>query len=237
MTRPESYHLLDILAEVADPRKKKGCRYSLKSMLGLIGVGVLCGHKGYTPIATWARTQPALTNALGFKDRKTPCAAAFHNLLKKLDTVKLEQALTKWATAVYQSHSVLANTFTAVAIDGKSLCGSSTEEKRRTHLLAAVSHELGIPLAQCAVGEKTNEIPLSIELLNAFDVAGKVITTDALLTQRAFCEEILAKGADYVLPVKGNQKHLYEDIKDLFRPFSETDTPDVETRRFQALHT
>lgn len=237
MTRPESYHFLDILAEVPDPRKKKGRRYSLKSMLGLIGVGVLCGHKGYTPIATWARRHPALTKALGFKTRKTPCAAAFHNLLKRLDAAALEQALTKWATAVYKNHPVLANTLTAVAIDGKSLCGSSTEEKRRTHLLAVVSHELGIPLAQCAVDGKTNEIPVSTELLNAFDIAGKVITTDALLTQRPFCEEILAKGGEYVLIVKANQQTLYEDIRDLFEPLCETDTPEVETRRFQALHT
>ena len=133
-------------------------------------------------------------------------------------------------------HPVLANTLTAVALDGKSLRGTHTQETRRTHLLAAVSHELGIPLAQCAVGQKTNEIPMSIELFNAFDVARKVITTDALLTQRAFCEEILAKDAEYVLPLKANQKTLFEDIKVLFEPFSETDTPDVETRRFEALH-
>ena len=237
MTSTQSYHLLDMLAEVPDPRKRKGRRYPLQSILGLIEVGVLCGHKGYTPIATWIRTQPALAKALGFRNGKTPCAAALHNVLKKLDTVKLEQVLTQWVAAVYQSTPALANTLTAVALDGKSLRGTHTEETRRIHLLAAVSHELGIPLAQSAVSEKTNEIPMSIELLNAFDVARKVITTDALLTQRGFCEEILAKDAEYLLPVKANQKTLFEDIKDLFEPFSETDAPEVETRRFDALHT
>ena len=103
MTRTQSYHLFDMLAEVPDPRKKKGHRYPLKSILGLIEVGLLCGHKGYTPIATWARTQPALTKALGFRNGKTPCAAALHNVLKKLDTLKLEQVLMPWTTAVYQS--------------------------------------------------------------------------------------------------------------------------------------
>ena len=49
MTRPESYHLLDMLAEVADPRKKKGCRHPLQAMLGVLGVGLLCGHKGTIP--------------------------------------------------------------------------------------------------------------------------------------------------------------------------------------------
>ena len=84
------------------------------------------------------------------------------------------------------------NRLTAVAIDGKSLRHRHPRVPR-LHLLAAVSHELGIPLAQCAVGEKTNEIPVASQLLKHFDVARKVITTDALLTQRGFCKDILAK--------------------------------------------
>ena len=113
-----------------------------------------------------------------------------------------------------------------LAIDGKTLGNSHTEDARRTHLLAAVFHELGIPVAECAVSEKTNEIPVSLELLKAFDVTGLVITTDALLTQRKFCQEILEHQADYCLPVKANQKQLYEDIRDLFEPFDETDPPE-----------
>ena len=123
------------------------------------------------------------------------------------------------------------------AIDGKSLRGTHLVESHRIHLLAAVSHELGIPLAECAVGEKTNEIPVSTQLLKHFDVAGKVITTDALLTQRAFCKELLAADADYALPVKANQKQVLEDIRDLFKPLSETDPPEVDARRFENLHT
>ena len=113
----------------------------------------------------------------------------------------------------------------------------SAEETHRTHLLAVVSHELGIPLAQCAVSEKTTEVPISRQLLKAFDVGEKVVTTDALLTQRRFCQDVLAADADYALPVKANHKQMYQDIKDLFEPLSMTDTPEVETRRFECLHT
>ena len=237
MTRNHSCHLLDMLAEVSDPRKKKGLRHPLKAMLGVLVVGLLCGHKGYTCIATWLRRQPTLAKALGFKHRKTPAGSTFHNLLKALDVEKLEQTLTKWVMATYQRCPFFENRLTAVAIDGKSLHGTDTQESRRLHLLAAVSHELGIPLAQCAVGEKTNEIPVASQLLKHFDVARKVITTDALLTQRGFCKDILAANADYALPVKANQKQLFEDIRDLFEPLSETDPPEVNARRFENLHT
>ena len=236
MTRNPSCHLLDILAEVPDPRKKKGRRHPLKAMLGVLVVGLLCNHKGYTSIATWLRSQTRLAKTLGFKHKKTPCSSTFHNLLKALDVGKLEQTLTKWVMATYQRCPFFESRLTAVAIDGKSLHGTHTQESRRLHLLAAVSHELGIPLAECAVGEKTNEVPISTQLLKAFDVSEKVITTDALLTQRTFCKELLAANADYVLPVKANQKQLFQDIRDLFEPLSKIDLPEVETRRFENLH-
>ena len=239
MTRSSSCHLLDILAEVSDPRHKKGKRHPLTSILALIVIGLLANHKGYTSIATWARNQPELTKALGFTSPKTPCAATIHNLLKRLDVVRLEAALTKWVFSEFESYQVSeTQDLEGVAIDGKELCGSKDPETGfRTHLLAAVSHETGVVLAECAVDGKTNEIPISTELLKAFDVIGKVVTTDALLTQKTFCEEVIESQADYALPVKENQKNMYDDIHDLFRPFSETDPPEVEERKFENLHT
>ena len=65
----------------------------------------------------------------------------------------------------------------------------------------------------------------------------KVVTTDALLTQRTFCKEVLEHQADYALPVKENHKQMYDDIQQLFEPLSETDATEVETRRFENLHT
>ena len=239
MTRTPSCHLLDILAEVPDPRNEKGKRYPLVPILVLIVIGLMSNHKGYTSIATWARSQPELAKALGFKPRKTPCAATLHNLLKRLDVVSLEASLTKWAFSKLEDFQVLkTQQLEGVAIDGKELCGSKDPETGyRTHLLSAVSHELGITLAQCAVSRKTNEIPISTKLLKALDVTGKVVTTDALLTQRTFCKDIIEHQAHYALPVKENHKQMYDDIRQLFEPLSETDPPQVEKQRFENLHT
>lgn len=238
MTSNHSCHLLDILAEVPEPRKKKGKRYSLVSILALIVIGLMSNHKGYTSIATWARSQPELTKALGFKSEKTPCASTLHNLLKCLDVVSLETSLTKWAASKLETQRPLkTQELPGVAIDGKELRGSQAPETQcRTHLLSAVSHELGIPLAQCAVSHKTNEIPISTQLLKTFDVAGKVITTDALLTQKTFCKAVRAHQGDYLLPVKENQKQMFTDIRELFEMLSETDDIEVDARRFKNLH-
>ena len=227
---------VDMLAEVADPRKKKGRRHPLVAMLTLTVVGLLCNQRSYTQIAKWARLHPDLRQALGFTAKQTPAASTFHYLFRRLDVDAVEKTLTQWTTQTLARLDVSTSDLKGLAIDGKALGNSHTEDARRTHLLAAVFHELGIPIAECAVSEKTNEIPVSIELLKAFDVAGLVITTDALLTQRKFCQEILGRQADYCLPVKANQKQLYEDIRALFEPFDETDPPEVERRRFENLH-
>ena len=120
MTSSSSCHLLDILAEVSDPRHKKGKRHPLTSILALIVIGLLANHKGYTSIATWARNQPELPKALGFTSPKTPCAATIHNLLKRLDVVRLEAALTKWVFSQFESYQVSeTQDLEGVAIDGK----------------------------------------------------------------------------------------------------------------------
>ena len=236
MTRSFSCHLLDMLAEVPDPRNKKGCRHPLVSMLALTVVGLLCGQRSYTAIAKWARIHPDLRHALGFTGKQTPAASTFHYLYRRLNITAVEKILTQWTTQTLASLPISTSDLKGLAIDGKTLGNSHTQDARRTHLLAAVCHELAVPLAECAVSEKTNEIPVSIQLLKTFDISSLVITTDALLTQRKVCQEILQRQADYCFPVKANQKQLYEDIRDLFEPFDETDPPEVERRRFENLH-
>ena len=146
MTRPSSCHLLGMLAEVPDPRNKKGKRHPLKSVLTLVVVGLMCGHKGYTSIATWARYQPALTKALGFTHKITPCPATISNLLKRLDIVALEKTLTKWVNKVIQSRPDLTSCLDAVSMDGKTMRATHKQDATTSHLLSVVSHELGITL-------------------------------------------------------------------------------------------
>jgi predicted transposase YbfD/YdcC len=86
-------------------------------------------------------------------------------------------------------------------------------------LLSCISHRLGIVLAQVAVSDKTNEITKVDDLLEGLVLTGKVVTGDAMITQRAIAEKILSKGGDYLLVVKDNQPQLLEDIKMSFADY------------------
>ena len=236
MTKTKSRHLIDILAEVPDPRNAKGKRHPLRAILALAVIAMMCGYRSYSAIAEWGRTYASdLVKVLGFTRAKTPCAATLHNLFKKLNIAQLEAVLTQWGVETLESHPVACPPI-AVAIDGKTLRGSAKQQATVSHLLSVVSHQLGVTIAQKAVDTKTNEIPISTEILSAFDLRGKIVTTDALLTQRHFCKTVCALDADYVVPVGLNHKQLHHDIRCLFDPPTDIKPTQSAFNSLQQMH-
>ena len=233
MTQTSSGYLIEILAQVPDPRKAKGKRHPLSAILALAVIAIMCGYRSYSTIAEWGRTYgPTLVKALGFTHAKTPCAATLHNLFKRVDIAKLEAVLTETLQSLPQASPRLA-----LAIDGKKLNGSAGQNATVNHLLSVVSHELGVTIAQKAVDNKTNEIPVSTEILSAFDIKGIIVTTDALLTQRNFCTRVCALDGDYVVPVGLNHKQLHQDIACLFTPPTDINTTEGTINALQQMHT
>ena len=103
-----------------------------------------------------------------------------------------------------------------IAIDGKAVRGARDKDGKAPHLVAALAHGIGAVLGQVAVTAKSNEIPAVRDLLNAFtDLAGAVITIDALHTQSDTAQVITGRGADYVMTVKGNMPTLHRQLKKL----------------------
>jgi predicted transposase YbfD/YdcC len=103
--------------------------------------------------------------------------------------------------------------YKAMAIAGKSLRGSKKQGAPAARLLSALGHRLGLTLLQVAVADKTNEITAVQELLQELVLKDKVVTVDALLTQREVAQTILDQGGDYVMVVKGNQPGLLAQVE------------------------
>ncbi len=95
-------NLLELLAQIPDPRDRRGRRHPLVAMLATIVCAVLTGSRGYRAIAQWARSQsPTVWQWLGFR-RKPPCANSFRNLLLALKPEVLESILRQWMAAAVQ---------------------------------------------------------------------------------------------------------------------------------------
>jgi len=190
-----SRSLLEVLAQVPDPRQPSGRRHPLSAMLALACAATLCGAKGYGAIAEWGRNYGAdLARALGFTRDKTPCAATFFLLFRRLDRVALEAALSAWAGSILEQLPPPKGAVDALAIDGKTLRGSKQQGALDVHLLSVLSHRLGLTLHQQAVSDKTNEIGAIHQVLSALVLEGRVVTVDALLCQRKVAAAIVARG-------------------------------------------
>lgn len=209
--------LLEYLGQVPDPRGRQGRRFSLSAMLATVVCGLMAGARGFEAIEAWIHAQPPeVWWRLGYY-RRPPCANAFRKLLTGVCPRALEEAVGRWTQALLGDLPADASLH-AVALDGKSLCGTLTAHGRTVHLLALLDRRSGCVLAQRAVDDKTNEIPAARELLATVDLRRRVVTADALHCQRETARRILDSGGHYLLVVKDNQAELHGALQAEFAP-------------------
>ena len=197
----------------ADSRSSQGRRHPLGAILALAVCAMLCGARSLNAIAQWGRDQGGATaEVLGFTRKKTPCVATFHRVFKGLDVVAFEAVAGGWlADSGVESDDPLS-------LDGKTLRGIHGNEIPGVHLVSAYASRAGAVLAQVAAPGKGQELAAAKEVLRQVPLEGRVVVADALLTQREVCEQIVAGGGEYVLPVKANQPTLYRDLEAAFSP-------------------
>src|SRR5215467_5118639 len=209
--------LVEVFAAIPDFRQSRGKRHALSAIFALACCAMLCGARSYSAIAEWGRNYGTrIARALGFT-HGTPCAATLHTIFRHIDRDEFEAYLGVWADSVVESQAPAAEPpGAAVALDGKTLRGSKKPGAPGMHLLSALAHHVGVTLAQHAVDDKTNEITAVEALLQGLVLEGRVMTMDALLTQRHVAQTIVDKGGDYVMIVKENQPQLHADIELVF---------------------
>ncbi|MCC2280996.1 ISAs1 family transposase [Streptomyces sp. ET3-23] len=208
----ELARLAEVLEALPDPRRRHGRRYRLGALLAVCTLAVLGGSATLTSIARFAAgTPPELRARLGL-GAAVPRACALGRLLARIDADALDQAVGGWLADQLGPGDSLR----ALAVAGKSLRGSRTAARTAIHLLAAVVHGEKTVIAQRQVDSKSNEITAFQPLLSPLQLAGTVVTFDALLTQtdhaRFLVEE---KKAHYIAVVKGNHPTLQTPLKQL----------------------
>jgi predicted transposase YbfD/YdcC len=207
-----SQYLLGLLTQIPDPRRRRGRRHPLAGLLAVGIAAVIAGSKSFAAIGQWAADAgPEVLAALGAA-RGAAEESTFRRAFALVSPDKLDQVLGSWLW----TRAVQVKGRLVIAIDGKAVRGARDKDGKAPHLVAALAHGIGAVLGQVAVTAKSNEIPAVRDLLNAFtDLAGAVITIDALHTQSDTAQVITGRGADYVMTVKGNMPTLYRQLKKL----------------------
>jgi predicted transposase YbfD/YdcC len=207
-----SQYLLDLLAQVPDPRKRRGRRHPLAGLLAVGIAAVIAGSRSFAAIGQWAADAgPVVLDGLG-ADRGPAEESTFRRAFALVSADRLDQVLGAWL----HTRAVRAGGRLVIAVDGKAVRGAKSKDGKAPHLVAALAHGIGTVLGQVAVEAKSNEIPAVRELLRAFaSLAGAVVTIDALHTQHDTAQVILSRQADYLMTVKGNMPTLYRQLKKL----------------------
>jgi len=201
------------LCKLTDIRKAKGKQYALEMVLLIVVMAKLCGEDKPLGIAEWAQNrQAALVKLLCLNWSRMPSHHTYRRILAyKVYAEEVEQFVRE-----YNQHGQHGKVY---ALDGKALRGlRKKDEEGNQYLLSVYDVAHAKVMAQVEVGRKENEITKAPKALKLVEIAQKVVTADALHTQRGFSTQVVEAHGDYVLPVKENQPQLYKNIQALFAP-------------------
>jgi predicted transposase YbfD/YdcC len=208
-----------VLEKLADPRKARGIRHRLAMLLTVTVCAVAAGARSFVAVAEWVADLPAaLADTVGTSGR-CPSESTIRRTVQDIDADAFDTVIGGFVQQLCTAAAV-AGRRRVLAVDGKTLRGSRHLDRAGNlvpgrHLLAVIDQHTRVVLGQLDVEGKTNEItaftPL-LDTLSGIDLAGTVITADALHTQREHVTQLAARGAHWVLSVKGNQPLLRRQL-------------------------
>lgn len=204
--RPSS--LLECLEQLPDPRIHRTQEHRLIDIL-VIGIcTLLCGGEGFNDMEDfgkakkdWLKTFLELPNGI-------PSHDTFNRVFAALNPTLFMDCFLQWTQGLR-----IATDKEIVAMDGKALRRALNKGQPLPYIVSAWAVENGLVLGQVKVAEKSNEITAVPELLRALELAGCIVTLDAMGCQKKIAKEIIESDADYVLALKGNHETVHEEVK------------------------
>ena len=205
--------MFTFFAVVHDPRRQHPTTlHTLRTILTITILATICGAQNWVEIAHWGQAKAAWLAEFLDLPQGIPSHDTFGRVFAVLAPESLQQAFVRWMNALADLSQEI------VALDGKTIRRSldRADGKGPIHVVNAWASANELVLAQFKVDAKTNEITALPELLRMLNLAGAVVTIDAMGGQVEIARQIQAQGADYVLSLKENQPGLYRDCDDLF---------------------
>ena len=209
--------------DLTDPRIDRTKLHELMNILVIALCAVIAGADNWEDVEEfgkarieWFQTFLELANGI-------PSHDTFNRVFARLDPEQFQACFMRWMNAVSE---VVGGQ--VIAIDGKVLRRSHDKGigKAAIDMVSAWASANRLVLGQVKVDEKSNEITAIPQLLQVLEVAGCIVTIDAMGCQTDIAEKIIDREAEYVLALKENQGNLYEDVEHLFA--------DLEDSQYQA---
>jgi predicted transposase YbfD/YdcC len=205
----EAVVFLRYFKELKDPRQQGKVTYPLDEILLLCLLAVLAGAETFVDIALFGcKKRELLRRFRPFKDG-TPAHDHLGDIVAVLDAEQFQRCFVAWVAALTGTPEGV------IAIDGKTSrrSGQKSGCNPPIHMVSAFAARQRLVLGQVKVAGKSNEIIAIPKLLDMLAIEGTIVTIDAMGCQRDIAQKVMAKKADYVLALKGNQGSLREDVE------------------------
>jgi predicted transposase YbfD/YdcC len=206
--RPEIISLITTLEEVPDPRVDRSKDHDLVDLLVIGLCTILVGGDSFYDMEEFAEVRLSWLKTFLRLRNGAPSHDTFNRVFQALDEQQLADSLSRWTQSV---RTVLGGE--VVALDGKSVRRALNRGEDFRVIVSAWATESGLLLGQRKVRDKSNEITVMPELLQALELAGCIVTADAMHCQKNIAKEIIEADADYVLALKGNQGTAFTEVK------------------------
>lgn len=240
---PMSRSILDHFSALRDHREQWRVLYPLCEVLLLVLCATLSGMEDFVEIRLWGQHRlDFLRRFLPFR-HGIPAHDTLNDVVNALDPELFKTCFASWVEALREDAPDV------IAIDGKTSRRSHARSKGRAplHMVSAWASRQRLVLGQEAVDAKSNEITAIPLLLERLELTGALVTIDAIGTQTAIAETIVARGGDYLLALKGNRPALFADVAaffadppaDMILPSHVTTDADhgrIEERRHSVCH-
>ena len=202
---------IDFFKDVPDHRMERGKLHTVEEILLVTFCGVIAGCDSWNDLELFAKTKLDYLKKYVAFPNGAPSDDTLRRFFRTLNPEIFEACFMKWVRSFQLN---LANKI--VAVDGKTSRRSFDGENKPMHLVSAFVSELGIRLGPLKTADKSNEITAIPERLELLDITGSVITIDAMGCQTKIVEKVIAKKADYLIGLKGNQSNLNKDVRLFF---------------------
>jgi predicted transposase YbfD/YdcC len=243
----ETTVFLSYFKDMRDHRQAGKVTYPLDEILLLCLLAVLAGAEAFTDIARFGEKKLELLRRFRPFEHGTPAHDHLGDIFATLDAQAFQRCFVEWVAALTKTPAEV------VAIDGKTSrrSGDKKGSKQPIHMVSAFAARQRLVMGQVAVAEKSNEIVAIPALLDMMAIEGAVVTIDAMGCQRNIAKKIIAKKADYIIALKGNQGTLHDDVKVFVAEQKANDFKDtvisqhetvdadhgrIETRTYTAIH-
>ena len=203
----------EIFSEVEDPRVERTRVHLLTDILIIAILSVIAGAKGWEDMENYGESKYEWLSQFLVLPYGIPSADTFRRVFERINPKVFEGCFRCWVESIVEKTGAQV-----IPIDGKTLKGSYDRVLGKTalHLVSAWSSQHRLVLGQVKVADKSNEITAIPALLELLDIAGCIITIDAMGTQTAIASQIKNAKADYILALKGNHPTLHAQVKNWF---------------------